>query len=280
MGDSARTGITPIVMPKWGLSMKEGTVMFWLVDEGADLRVGTPILEVETDKIANAVEAPDPGTLRRKVAQDGDTLPVKALLGVMASPEVSNADIDAYVAAYVTPVDAEGEDAEAVPAYQFVELDGLRVRYARKGAGDGVPVLFIHGFGGDLDNWLFNLDAVGEKAPVIALDLPGHGQSTPRLPGASIEALAGFVARFMDVIEVERAHLVGHSLGGAIAAQLALDHPQRVASVALIGSAGLGPEINAGYTDGFVAAPSRRELLKPCWSSSCQPGTGEPADGR
>jgi pyruvate dehydrogenase E2 component (dihydrolipoamide acetyltransferase) len=247
-------------MPKWGLSMKQGTVMSWLVEEGAEISVGTPILEVETDKIAKAVEAPDPGTLRRKVAHDGDTLPVKALLGVMAEAEVSNAEIDAYVAAYVTPAGGEGEDAEAAPAYQFADVDGLRIRYARKGAGNGVPVLFIHGFGGDLDNWLFNIDAVGEKSPVIAFDLPGHGQSTARLPGTSIAALAGFVVRFMDVLEVEQAHLVGHSIGGAIAAQMALDHPRRVASVALIGAAGLGPEINAGYTEDFVTASSRREL--------------------
>ena len=73
--------ITPIVMPKWGLSMKEGTVMAWLVDEGTQIEVGMPILDVETDKIANAVEAPDPGTLRRKIAQDGDLLPVKAQIG-------------------------------------------------------------------------------------------------------------------------------------------------------------------------------------------------------
>jgi pyruvate dehydrogenase E2 component (dihydrolipoamide acetyltransferase) len=260
MDDSARAGITPIVMPKWGLSMKEGTVMSWLVEEGAEISVGAPILEVETDKIANAVEAPDPGTLRRKVAQAGETLPVKALLGVMAGAGVSDADIDAYVAAYVTPAESEDEDGEAEPAYQFADVDGLRIRYARKGAGSGVPVLFIHGFGGDLDNWLFNLDAVSEKSPVIALDLPGHGQSTIRLPGTSIAALAGFVARFMDVLGVERAHLVGHSMGAAIAAQMALDHPRRVASVALIAAAGLGPEINAGYTEDFVAAPSRREL--------------------
>ncbi|HEX9718700.1 MAG TPA: acetoin dehydrogenase dihydrolipoyllysine-residue acetyltransferase subunit [Ramlibacter sp.] len=262
MDDSARAGITPIVMPKWGLSMKEGTVMSWLVEEGAEISVGAPILEVETDKIANAVEAPDPGTLRRKVAQDGETLPVKALLGVMAGPGVSDADIDAYVAAYITPAESEGEDAEAAPAYQFADVDGLRIRYARKGAGSGVPVLFIHGFGGDLDNWLFNLDAVGEKSPVIALDLPGHGQSTVRLPGTGIGALAGFVARFMDVLGVEQAHLVGHSMGAAIAAQMALDHPRRVASVALIAAAGLGPEINAGFTEDFVAAPSRRELKR------------------
>jgi pyruvate dehydrogenase E2 component (dihydrolipoamide acetyltransferase) len=251
--------ITPIVMPKWGLSMKEGTVMAWLVDEGTVIEVGMPILDVETDKIANAVEAPDPGTLRRKIAQDGDLLPVKALLGVMAQPEVSDAEIDAYVAAYVTPAADEDEES-AGPAYQFAEVDGIRVRYARKGASEGTPVLFIHGFGGDLDNWLFNIDAVGEKAPVIALDLPAHGQSQVKLPGASIKALASFVAKFLDQIEVPKVHAVGHSLGGAVAAQLALDQPAKVASLSLIGSAGLGAEINTGYTDGFVQAESRRDL--------------------
>lgn len=251
--------ITPIVMPKWGLSMQEGTVTAWLVEEGARIEVGTPILEVETDKIANAVEAPDPGTLRRKVAAAGDLLPVKALLGVMADADVSDAQIDAYIASYVTPA-AEEEGADAAPATQFAEVDGLRVRYARRGAESGVPVLLIHGFGGDLDNWLFNIDAVAEHAPVIALDLPGHGQSTARLPGDRIEDLAGFVAHFMDVLNVERAHLVGHSMGGAIVAQLALTWPERVASVALIGSAGLGDEINGGYIEGFVAAASRRDL--------------------
>jgi pyruvate dehydrogenase E2 component (dihydrolipoamide acetyltransferase) len=121
-------------------------------------------------------------------------------------------------------------------------------------------VLFVHGFGGDLDNWLFNIDAIGEKYPVIALDLPGHGQSEVKLPGASLAALADFVARFMDVIDVAQAHLVGHSVGGAIAAQLALTQPQRVATLSLIASAGFGPEINSAYTEGFASAASRREL--------------------
>jgi pyruvate dehydrogenase E2 component (dihydrolipoamide acetyltransferase) len=252
--------ITPIVMPKWGLSMKEGTVMSWLVDVGDEIAVGMPILEVETDKIANAVEAPDPGVLRRKVASEGELLPVKALLGVMADPAVSEADIDDYVAAYVTPSADEDETADAAPATRWAEVDGLRIRYAWRGASEGTPVLFIHGFGGDLDNWLFNIDALGEDLPVIALDLPGHGQSTVKLPGASIAALADFVARFLDVIDVERVHAVGHSMGGAIASQLALAHPRRVASLALIASAGLGAEIDTGYTDGFAKAASRRDL--------------------
>ena len=255
--------ITPIVMPKWGLSMAEGTVVSWLVEQGTEITVGMPILEVESDKIANAVEAPDPGVLRRRLAAAGDLLPVKALLGVMAPAEVSEAELDAYVAGYVVPAVAEGEDDEAGPAFLFIEVDGIRVRYARRGdsASAQVPVLFLHGFGGDLDNWLFNFDTVAATAPVIALDLPAHGQSAVRLPGgAALADLASFVLHFLDAIGVERVHAVGHSMGGAIAAQMALAAPQRVASLVLIASAGLGPEINGGYLDGFIAAATRREL--------------------
>ena len=255
--------ITPIVMPKWGLSMAEGTVVSWLVEEGTQISVGMPILEVESDKIANAVEAPDPGLLRRRLAAAGDLLPVKALLGVMAPPEVSEAELDAFVAAYVVPAAAEGDEDEGGPAYLFTEVDGLRVRYARRGdAASAQPsVLFLHGFGGDLDNWLLNLDAVAAAAPVIALDLPAHGQSDVRLPGAGTLAdLAGFVLHVLDALDVQRVHVVGHSMGGAIAAQMALAAPQRVASLMLIAPAGLGNEINHGYIEGFVAAATRREL--------------------
>lgn len=251
--------ITPIVMPKWGLEMREGTVTAWLVDEGARIEIGTPILDVETDKISNAVEAADAGVLRRKVAREGETLPVKALLGVLADASVSDADLDAYIAGFVVPA-AAAEDEEAAPAYSFVAVDDLRLRYARRGPDDGVPVLLLHGFGGDLDNWMFNLDALAETAPVVALDLPGHGQSTARLPGATLGELANCVVRFLDALGIAQVHAVGHSMGGAIAARMALDHPARVKTVALVNSAGLGEEISAAYIDGFVAASSRREL--------------------
>ncbi|MBK8184020.1 MAG: acetoin dehydrogenase dihydrolipoyllysine-residue acetyltransferase subunit [Candidatus Competibacteraceae bacterium] len=251
--------ITPIVMPKWGLSMREGTVNAWLVEEGATIEVGMPILEVETDKLASAVEAADAGLLRRRIAQEGDVLPVKALLGVMAPVEVSDAEIDVYVAAYVVPTASDDEE-EAGSVFHTVEVDGIGVRYARRGPEDGTPVLFIHGFGGDLDNWLFNIDAVAEQSPVIVFDLPGHGQSDVQLPGLSLDALAAFVVHFLDAINVKQVRVVGHSLGGAIAAQMASNAPDRVASLALISPAGFGAEINAGYIEGFVNAQSRREL--------------------
>ena len=96
---------------------------------------------------------------------------------------------------------------------------------------------------------------------MIAIDLPGHGQSDVGLPGAGgLADLAGFVLHALDRLGVERAHLVGHSMGGAIAARMALESPQRVASLVLVAPAGLGAEINAAYIEGFVAAATRREL--------------------
>ncbi|MBE3175382.1 acetoin dehydrogenase dihydrolipoyllysine-residue acetyltransferase subunit [Enterobacter cloacae complex sp. P29RS] len=249
--------IIPVVMPKWGLSMREGTVNEWLVEEGQEIVPGMPILNVETDKIANAVEATDGGVLRRKVAEEGDMLPVKALLGVLAPPTVSDGQIDDFIQSWVVP-EEEGDGDEPVSADQFIEADGLRVRYIRKGEG-AETLLFIHGFGGDLDNWLFNLDAFPD-ATVVALDLPAHGRTETRLTGSSLSALARFVAEFMQALAIPSAHLIGHSLGGAVAAQLALDAPQQVRSLALIGSAGFGPEVNRSYTQGFIDAQSRRDL--------------------
>jgi pyruvate dehydrogenase E2 component (dihydrolipoamide acetyltransferase) len=250
-------GITPVVMPKWGLSMKEGKVVNWLVADGEDIAVGTELMDVETDKINGTVEAPDAGRLRRLVAEEGQTYPVKALLGVLADETVSDADVDAFIAGYIVPIDEEEGEEEL---YAFTEVDGIRVRYSRQGSPGGKAVVLLHGFGGDLDNWLFNIGPLSGVADVIALDLPGHGQSAVSLPAPSVEALAGFVADFLDGLGVGRAHLVGHSLGAAVAAQLALDQPQRVAGLVLVAPAGFGPEINMGYIDGFVGAAGKKDL--------------------
>jgi pyruvate dehydrogenase E2 component (dihydrolipoamide acetyltransferase) len=240
----SEANITPVLMPKWGLSMSEGVLVDWLVDEGAEINVGDEIMEVETDKIASAVEAADPGVLRRRVGDAGETYPVRALLGVLAPPEVSDDDIDAYIAAYEVPVD-EDDDEGAAAAYEFAETAVGRLRYASRG-DDGPALVLIHGFGGDLDNWLFNIDALAERARVYAFDLPGHGQSVKAIEDPGLAGLASALQAFLDTVELDSAHLVGHSMGAAVAARLACDAPERVQSLTLIAAAG--------------GAESRREL--------------------
>lgn len=249
--------IIPILMPKWGLSMRVGTLAAWHVEAGTDITPGDEIMDVETDKIANAVEAADGGLLRRCVGQAGEIYPVQALLGVIAPSSVSDAEVDAYVDAFEMPEVEEEEDTG--PAYEFAELEIGKIRYTER-SGDGVPVVLIHGFGGDLDNWLFNIDALAEKAPVYALDLPGHGQSVKAVANPNLETMVSAVIQLMDHLKLEKAHFVGHSMGGLVAAQTGISNPKRVASLSLICSAGLGDEINAEYIDGFVFAANRKEL--------------------
>jgi pyruvate dehydrogenase E2 component (dihydrolipoamide acetyltransferase) len=251
--------ITPIVMPKWGLTMKEGTLSAWHVAEGQTIALGQEIMDVETDKIANAVEAADGGVLRRRVAQVGQVYPVKSLLGVMAPVDVPDAEIDSYISGFKVPISTSDEEEEEATLYRFVETPSGRIRYVQR-SGEGAPVLFIHGFGGDLNNWLFNIDALSGSGPVFALDLPGHGGSTKAIAKPGLDALAAAVMEFMAALKLSGAHLIGHSMGGAVAGLVALQEPRLVRSLTLISPAGLGQEINAKYIDGFVASESRRDL--------------------
>ena len=256
---STDAGLSKLVMPKWGLSMSEGRFIAWLVEEGTAVALGDGLAEVETDKIDGVVEATSAGTLLRRLAQPGETIPVGAPIGVIGPADAAAAAVDAY-AAELQASFVPGVEAESGPRTEALTVEGRRIRYLRLG-GDGETVVLLHGFGGDLGNWLFNQEplAAGGRS-VIALDLPGHGESSKDVGAGDLDALAATVGAFLDGLGVARAHLVGHSLGGAVAARLAALRPGLVASLALIAPAGFGAEIDGEYIDGFVAAESRRDL--------------------
>jgi pyruvate dehydrogenase E2 component (dihydrolipoamide acetyltransferase) len=108
--------MTAVTMPKWGIEMTEGTITGWRVREGARIERGAEILDVETEKIVNAVEAPASGVLRRVTAGEGETCAVGALIGVIADEEASDADIARFVESFVAAVVSFDSPGAGTPA--------------------------------------------------------------------------------------------------------------------------------------------------------------------
>ncbi|MEY4606308.1 MAG: hypothetical protein RLY45_1068 [Actinomycetota bacterium] len=106
--------------------------------------------------------------------------------------------------------------------------------WRESGHGDGPPVVLLHGLMGSRLSWEPQLSALGTCCRVISWDAPGYGMSAPLAGRAGFESVADAVAGFLDMLEVERAHLVGLSFGGMIAQHVAHRHPARLATLALL----------------------------------------------
>ncbi|WP_245525042.1 alpha/beta fold hydrolase [Mesorhizobium sp. M8A.F.Ca.ET.165.01.1.1] len=120
------------------------------------------------------------------------------------------------------------------PVGKFVEIDGNRIHYVD--VGQGRPIVFVHGLGAQLHH--FRHTAFGRLGPgyrLIALDRPGSGYST-RASGATgrLPEQAEIIRRFIESLRLERPLVVGHSLGGAIALTLAVEHPNAISGIALL----------------------------------------------
>jgi pimeloyl-ACP methyl ester carboxylesterase len=125
--------------------------------------------------------------------------------------------------------------------------------------GEGAPVVFLHGFGADLNGWRPVHRLLPETQPALAIDLPGHGLS-PLGEEASFEALVGAARAALIEEGVSAVHFVGHSLGGAVASALAHEPGVKPLSLMLIAPAGLGPETNTAFFDGFLQADTEAAL--------------------
>lgn len=124
--------------------------------------------------------------------------------------------------------------------------------YLEIGNPAGEAVVFVHGFGADLLTWQFCLVPLASKYRLVAIDLPGHGRSTPDVGAADLAFMARWLDEALDVLAIDRAHLVGHSMGAKIALGFAVSHARRVKSLSLISPAGLGGEFHHETLDAFL----------------------------
>jgi pimeloyl-ACP methyl ester carboxylesterase len=157
---------------------------------------------------------------------------------------------------------------------QKIEVEGLPTRYLT--AGEGPPLLLLHGVGDNAFDWQWVMPALAHTYQVYALDLPGSGGSAKPLPDYSPAFFASFTTAFLDALGVERAAVVGNSLGGLVGLRLALSDPERVAALGLVSSGGLGREVT--YALRSLALPGYGKLAV-AWSKR-RPGALQRALGR
>ena len=121
----------------------------------------------------------------------------------------------------------------------FITLDGIgSIHYVA--TGHGPPLVLLHGLGVSVVSWRYNISALSERYSVYALDQPGHGESDKPDITYDLETGVRFVLQFLDTLGLERVALVGNSMGGLVALALALRRPDRVQSLVLVDSPGLG----------------------------------------
>lgn len=251
-----------------GMEIPIGAPCAWLYAEGEEVRdqpeafAGSAAMEPASTGRGGA---PDKTGVAETGAEHGDNiratprarslaaaagLDIATVSGSGPRGRVQAADVQGALRARAAP--------SLPPAGSHAETGALAVTRSR--GGTGTPIILIHGFASDASSWAA-LGAQLKHRPLIQIDLPGHGKS-PKLRVDSFADLVKKVRRAFDGLGVERAHLVGHSLGGAAGLALADTRPERLASLTLIAPAGLGPDINGDVLSGICHA-SRPESLRP-----------------
>ena len=158
---------------------------------------------------------------------------------------------------------------------RYVTVHGYRRAYIQ--AGSGPALLLIHGIGDSSDTWRPVVDQLAAHYTVIAPDLLGHGRSEKPRADYTIAGFANGMRDLLTMLEVERVTVVGHSLGGGVAAQFAYQFPERCERLVLVGSGGIGRTVSPLLR---LAAVPGAETLMPLLGlppvTLCQPPERRP----
>jgi len=266
------TDKTTVEMP----ALADGTIVEFLAGEGDVVDVGNPIARLAASGVPEqAAAAPAPARPSApQVARPAPTattaapLPNAADAGrVPASPAARR--LAAHLGIDLAGLAGSGPNGrrQGADVRAFAEAGQARagrsgtatLHIAEHGTGTLLPVVFLHGFGSNVDSWINVQNAIAMHRRTLALDLPGHGKSVAH-PATNLAEMADAVVATLAAAGIARAHFVGHSMGAGVAAALALAGPARAATLTLLAPAGFGPLINRHLLAAFAAARREAEI--------------------
>lgn len=271
--DAPATGYLHAVTARPGDRVAVGTVVALIYAEGEDVAAVTaPAVDLpQTASPSPISQAPDP-----LASTDTPATPQAPADAVRATPAARAAARQAGLTLAeipgtgplgriqrddVTALSVSGQiNPQPAPAIWTPQPGPLHVSHRK---GSGTPLVLIHGFTADSQSWAPLEKAIGPTAALIRIDLPGHGRSPRRRLKGFADLSRMMLEAFDDATrDHDSVHLVGHSLGGAVALAIADTRSRKVASLSLLAPAGLGPEIDAATLTGIVRA-TRPESLGP-----------------
>ncbi len=133
--------------------------------------------------------------------------------------------------------------AQTAPQEKTVTVFGAKIRYLEAGDAAKPTVILLHGLGAQAESWQFNIPALAANYHVIAPDQIGFGKSDKPFLKYRVGTYTDFLDKFMAELKIEKAHLVGNSMGGWVAGLMAIKYPNRVEKIVLADAAGLAPKI-------------------------------------
>ncbi len=146
----------------------------------------------------------------------------------------------------------------SLPQDRYVKVGNINTRFWQ--AGDkGSAVVLVHGLGGFIENWMYNVETLAQRHRVYAMDLVGFGRSDKTPLVKDVYVLVQFISDFMDTQKISKATLVGNSLGAGLVLLFALQFPQKVEKLVLVDNAGMGRDVIIDFR--LCSLPYLGELL-------------------
>lgn len=162
----------------------------------------------------------------------------KILLALILVIATAGAVLYVFPATLMASLQLIGQTVAGLSSKQL-EVADLSIHYYEGGPQDGETIVMVHGFGADKNNWLQFARHFTQRYHVIALDLPGFGESSKPHASYDVGTQVERIAAFTQALGIKRLHIIGNSMGGHIAALYAARYPQQVASAALLDNAGI-----------------------------------------